>query len=182
MSIKENTLMFEQDLIDEFIRTQEALIEKRKRFIADLPFAYRSGNVDLAAQPLYSQVFGGSIYRTDPRNFKSKEALLNALDKMADELSYRNYSQFIIRNRIESFRRYVFSAMGGYAPHIMSRFYRLSDKAKILLLLNTDIYSVVGSPTSETMRETYDEINGYMDWAEETAKDVKIGFNEPEMI
>ena len=72
--------------------------------------------------------------------------------------------------------------MGGYAPHIMSRFYRLSDKAKILLLLNTDIYSVVGSPTSETMRETYDEINGYMDWAEETAKGIKIGFNEPEMI
>lgn len=165
--------MIDDRLLKEFIETQEKLIEKRKQFVMRLPMRYRSGNLDLAAQPLYSQVFGGNVYRVDPKKFKSKEALLNALDKMHFELSHRDYAAYIIQQRVESFRKYIFSALGGYAPHIMSRFYKLNDLAKILILLNTDIYSVIGSPTSETMRETYDEIKGYMEWAEETAKNYK---------
>ena len=89
---------------------------------------------------------------------------------MNNELSYKNYNIFIVQERVKSFRKYIFSALGGYAPHVMHRFYSLSDTAKLMLLLNTDIYSVIGSPSSETMRETYDEIKGYMDWAEETSK------------
>ena len=157
-------------LIDEFIRVQEKLIEKRRQFVINLPMVYRSGNLDLAAQPLYSQVFGGNVYRVDPKKFKSEEALLNALDRMNFELSYRNYNAYIIQQRVESFRKYIFSALGGYAPHIMHKFNSMNDIAKMLILLNTDIYSLIGSPTSETMRETYDEIKGYMDWAEESAK------------
>ena len=156
-------------LIDEFISTQEKLLEKRKQFILNLPTAYRSGNLDISAQPIYSQVFGGSVYRVDPKKFKSEDALLKALDKMKNEVSQEDYNKFIMNERIVSFRKYIFSALGGYAPHVMHRFYSLSDAAKLTLLLNTDIYSVIGSPTSETMRESYDEIKGYMDWAEETA-------------
>lgn len=162
--------MIDEQLVKEFIETQEKLIEKRKQFVIQLPMVYRSGNLDLAAQPLYSQVFGGNVYRVDPKKFKSEEALLNALDRMNFELSYRNYNAYIIQQRVESFRKYIFSALGGYAPHIMHKFNSLPDLAKLLILLNTDIYSVIGSPTSETMRETYDEIKGYMEWAEETAK------------
>lgn len=162
--------MIDEQLVKEFIETQEKLIEKRKQFVVQLPTAYRSGNLDLAAQPLYSQVFGGNVYRVDPKKFKSEDALLKALDKMNFELSHTDYSAYIIQQRVESFTRYIFSALGGYAPHIMNKFNSLNDLAKILILLNTDIYSVIGSPTSETMRETYDEIVGYMEWAEETSK------------
>ena len=163
--------MIDEKLVKEFIETQEKLIEKRKQFVIQLPTAYRSGNLDISAQPIYSQVFGGSVYRVDTKKFKSEDALLKALDKMKDELSHRNYNAYIVQERVESFRRYIFSALGGYAPHVMHRFYSLSDAAKLMLLLNTDIYRVIGSPSSETMRETYDEVIGYMDWAEETAKE-----------
>lgn len=158
-------------LIDDFIATQEKLLSKREQFVANLPTVFRTGNLDLSARPLYSQVFGGSVYRIDPRNFRDEEALLKALDRMSDELSYKNYNIFIAQERVKSFQKYVFSALGGYAPHVMHRFYSLSDAAKLMLLLNTDIYRVIGSPSSETMRETYDEVIGYMDWAEETAKE-----------
>lgn len=157
-------------LIDEFIITQEKLLSKRQQFVESLPTAFKTGNLDLSARPLYSQVFGGSVYRVDPKNFKSEEALLKSLDRMNNELSYKNYNIFIVQERVKSFRKYIFSALGGYAPHVMHRFYSLSDTAKLMLLLNTDIYSVIGSPSSETMRESYDEIVGYMDWAEETAE------------
>ena len=161
--------MIDEKLVKEFIETQEKLIEKRKQFLVQLPTAYRSGNLDISAQPIYSQVFGGSVYRVDPKKFKSEDALLKALDKMKNEVSQKDYNKFIMNERIASFRKYIFSALGGYAPHIMYKFNSLNDLAKILILLNTDIYSVIGSPTSETMRETYNEIKGYMDWAEETA-------------
>ena len=158
-------------LIDEFISTQEKLLEKRKQFILNLPTAYQSGNLDISARPIYSQVFGGRVYRVDPKKFNSEDALLKALDKMKHELSQKDYNKFIMSERVASFRKYIFSALGGYAPHVMHRFYSLSDAAKLMLLLNTDIYRIIGSPTGKNMREKYDEVIGYIDWAEETAKE-----------
>lgn len=163
-------MIINKKLIDEFIRVQEKFLEKRKQFVLSLPTAYMSGNLDISAQPIYSLIFGGSVYRIDPKKFKDEENLLKALDKMKNELSQKDYNKFIMKERTASFRRYIFSALGGYAPHVMHRFYSLSDAAKLMLLLNTDIYRVIGSPTGQNMREKYDEVIGYMDWAEETSK------------
>lgn len=164
-------MIINKKLIDEFIRVQEKFLEKRKQFVLSLPTAYMSGNLDISAQPIYSQIFGGSVYRIDPKIFKSEEDLLKALDRMKNEISQKDYNKFIVNERVASFRRYVFSALSGYAPHVMRRFYSLSDKSKMLLLLNTDIYRVIGSPTGDNMRDKYDEVMGYIDWAEETAKE-----------
>lgn len=158
-------------LIDEFIAIQEKFLSKRQQFVDRLPTLYRTANLDLSAKPLYSQIFGGTFYRIDPRRFKSEENLLRALDKMKDELSQKDYNKFIMSERVGSFRKYIFSALGGYAPHVMHRFYSLSDAAKLMLLLNTDVYRIIGSPTGKNMREKYDEVMGYIDWAEEHAKE-----------
>lgn len=164
-------MVVNKKLIDEFIDIQEKFLSKRQQFVDSLPALYRTANLDLFARPLYSQIFGGTSYRIDPRRFKSEENLLRALNKMKDELSQKDYNKFIMSERVASFRKYIFSALGGYAPHVMHRFYSLSDAAKLMLLLNTDIYRIIGSPTGQNMREKYDEVMGYMDWVEENAKE-----------
>ena len=70
----------------------------------------------------------------------------------------------------EGFREYVKNAMGRYAGLTIINYNKLTTEQKLLVLFNTDIFKVIGSPDKNTMGDVFDDIKGLFDWAKSQTK------------
>lgn len=154
---------------EEYIKMQDLFIKKRLKFVENIPFLYFTDNVTIKARPIYSQIFG-SRYYTDPKIYVSEKSKEKAYYKMKEEVEAENYGEYILHKREEGFREYVKNALGRYAGLTIINYNKLTTQQKLLVLFNTDIFKVIGSPDKNTMGEVFDDIKGLFDWAKSQTK------------
>ena len=87
-----------------------------------------------------------------------------------EEVEAKNYAEYILHKREEGFREYVKNALGRYAGLTIINYNKLTTQQKLLVLFNTDIFKVIGSPDKNTMGEVFDDIKGLFDWAKSQTK------------
>ena len=154
---------------EEYIKMQDLFIKKRLKFVESMPFLYFTDNVTIKARPIYSQIFGTRYY-TDPKIYVSEKSKEKAYYRMKEEVEAKNYGEYILSKREEGFREYVKNAMGRYAGLTIINYNKLTTEQKLLVLFNTDIFKVIGSPDKNTMGDVFDDIKGLFDWAKSQTK------------